>query len=65
MNPCSLPLHWPGDERCRYIVVDTEDQGVVTFGLARQLAGAMQAQYFKIDDLKAETLVNILKGQSI
>ncbi|WP_035274270.1 putative cobaltochelatase [Desulfogranum japonicum] len=53
------------DERCRYIVVDTEDQGVVTFGLAQQLAGAMQAQYFKIDDLKAESLVNIVKGQSV
>ncbi|MBM9538449.1 vWA domain-containing protein, partial [Desulfobulbus alkaliphilus] len=51
------------DERSRYIVVDTEEAGLVTFGLARQLAAAMQAQYFKIDDLKAEALVNIVRGQ--
>jgi len=49
------------DERVRYIVVDTESQGLVKFGLARELAQAMQADYFKIEDLKADTLVNIAK----
>ncbi|MDX9834223.1 MAG: putative cobaltochelatase [Desulfobulbus sp.] len=52
------------DGRSRYIVVDTEEAGLVTFGLARRLAGAMEAQYFKIDDLKAEALVNIVRGQN-
>ena len=51
------------DERIRFIVVDTESQGLVNFGLARKLAGAMSAQYFKIEDLKADTLLNIAKGE--
>ncbi len=51
------------DERIRFIVVDTESQGLVNFGLAHQLAGAMSAQYFKIEDLKADTLLNIVKGE--
>jgi magnesium chelatase subunit D len=51
------------DERSRHIVVDTEEEGLVTFGLARQLAAALCAQYFKIEDLKAQSLVDIVKGQ--
>ncbi len=50
------------DKRIRSIVVDTEEAGLVTFGLARRLAGAMEAQYFKIDDLKAQALVDIVRG---
>lgn len=53
------------DERIHHIVVDTEEDGLVTFGLARRLSDALQAQYFKIDDLKAQTLVNIVKGQHL
>jgi magnesium chelatase subunit D len=52
------------EERIRFIVVDTESQGLVSFGLADRLAGAMGAQYFKIEDLKADTLMNIVKGES-
>jgi magnesium chelatase subunit D len=51
------------DERTRHIVVDTEEAGLVTFGLAQRLAAALHAQYFKIDDLKAQSLVDIVKGQ--
>jgi magnesium chelatase subunit D len=51
------------DERVQHIVVDTEEAGLVTFGLARRLAAALQARYFKIDDLKARSLVDIVKGQ--
>ncbi len=51
------------EDRVRRIVVDTEEAGRVTFGLAARLAAAMEAQYFKIDDLKARTLVEIVKGQ--
>ena len=49
------------DGRIRIIVVDTENQGLVKFGLAQKLAGAMNAQYFKIEDLKSESLLNIAK----
>ncbi|MGD9367147.1 MAG: putative cobaltochelatase [Desulfobacteraceae bacterium] len=52
------------DQRIRFIVVDTETKGLVTFGLAQKLAGAMNAQYFKIEDLKADTLLNIVKGEA-
>lgn len=51
------------DDRIRFIVVDTESQGLVNFGLAARLAGAMSAQYFKVEDLKADTLLNIVKGE--
>jgi magnesium chelatase subunit D len=50
------------DERIQHIVVDTEEAGLVTFGLAQRLAAALQARYFKIEDLKAQSLVNIVKG---
>jgi magnesium chelatase subunit D len=49
------------EDRVRFIVVDTESQGLVHFGLARQLAAGLGAQYFKIEDLKADTLVNIAR----
>ena len=66
-KPVEESLHLAGalsqDGRIRTIVVDTEEAGLVTFGLARRLAGAMEAQYFQIDDLKAEALVNIVRGQ--
>jgi len=52
------------DPRVRYVVVDTEEQGLVTFGLARRLAAALGADYFKIETLEAQTLVNIAKGKS-
>ncbi|MDZ7596729.1 MAG: putative cobaltochelatase [Desulfobacterales bacterium] len=53
------------DGRIRHIVVDTEEEGLVTFGLARRLAVALSADYFKIETLKAQTLVNIVKGQRV
>ncbi|MBU1056015.1 MAG: putative cobaltochelatase [Proteobacteria bacterium] len=51
------------DERTQFIIVDTEEAGLVSFGLANHLAAAMHAKYFKIDDLKAQSLVDIVKGQ--
>jgi magnesium chelatase subunit D len=53
------------EERIKYIVVDTEEAGVVTFGLAAQLAVQLEAEYFKIDDLKARDLVDIVTGRTI
>ncbi len=52
------------DERIRFIVVDTETQGLINFGLARKLARAMNAQYFKTEDMKADTLLNIVRGEA-
>jgi len=49
------------DPRVIYIVVDTEETGLVTFGLAEQLARVFNARYFKIEELKADQLVNIVK----
>jgi magnesium chelatase subunit D len=49
------------DDRVKYIVVDTESQGIVTFGLAGKLAAAFGAECCKIDDLKAEALVELAR----
>ncbi len=49
------------DERVKYIVVDTEEPGALSFGLAAELAGSLGAAYFKINELKAEALVNIVR----
>ncbi|WP_457573107.1 VWA domain-containing protein [Desulfolithobacter sp.] len=50
------------DNRVKYLVIDTEDTGVVTFGLARRLATALVADYFKIRDLQAQTLVQLIRN---
>ena len=49
------------DPRVVYIVVDTEEPGLVNFGLAGRLAEALGARYFKIEELKADQLVDIVK----
>jgi magnesium chelatase subunit D len=51
------------EERVKYAVVDTEEPGIMSFGLAVRLAEALGADYFKTEDLKAETLVDIVKGE--
>jgi magnesium chelatase subunit D len=50
------------DDRVKYIVVDTEPQGIVTFGIAEKLALAARAEYCKMDDLKADSLVGLVHG---
>ncbi len=49
------------DDRIRFIIIDTESPGIVQFGLARKIAMALNAQYFRIEELKADTLLNIAK----
>lgn len=49
------------EKRTQYIVVDTEEDGLVTFDLARKLAAALGAEYFKTKDLRAEELVGIIR----
>jgi len=49
------------EERIKTLVIDVEKNGFLTFGLARELAAALSADYYKIDDLKADTLVKAVK----
>ncbi|MDD3581644.1 MAG: putative cobaltochelatase [Desulfobacca sp.] len=49
------------EERIKFIVVDTEEAGIVSFGLAAELAAALGANYFKIEDLKANELVDVVR----
>ncbi len=53
------------EKRATYIVVDTEEEGIVTFDLASRLAAALGGSYFKIKDLQAEELVHIVRGNQI
>jgi magnesium chelatase subunit D len=53
-----------GDEgRIRSVVIDVEKPGLVNFGLAGELAEHMGGRCFKIEDLRAETLVDILRRE--
>ncbi len=52
------------EERIKTLVVDVEKNGFLTFGLARELAQILGADYYKIDDLKADTLVQAVKKRS-
>jgi len=49
------------EDRIKYIVVDTEQLGIIRFGLAEKLASALCADYFKIEDLKANELIDITR----
>ncbi len=58
----SIARMMSADERIRFVVIDTEDESIMALGLARHLAAALKAQYFKIDDLRADELLKIVKG---
>lgn len=45
------------EQRIKSLVVDVEKEGFLSFGLARRLAEALGATCFRVEDLKAETLV--------
>ncbi|RZB33078.1 MAG: magnesium chelatase subunit D [Desulfobacteraceae bacterium Eth-SRB2] len=49
------------DTRVNTAIVDVEKSGLITFGLAHQLSRQMGARYFRIEDLKSDTLVEILR----
>jgi magnesium chelatase subunit D len=49
------------DARVNTAVVNVEKSGLISFGLAHQLSLQMGARYFKIEDLKADTLVKVLQ----
>lgn len=50
------------DDRVQYIVVDTENSGLVKFGLAGKLADSLKARYFPVTELKTNSLMDIVKG---
>ena len=49
------------DRRIAWIVVDTEPRGFTSLGLARTLARTIGGQYYKIEDLKADDIVGMVK----
>ncbi|WP_238134219.1 putative cobaltochelatase [Calderihabitans maritimus] len=50
------------EERIRSLVVDVENDGFLSFGLAHQLAVALDADYYKLNDLRAERLLEAVHG---
>jgi len=49
------------DSRIRSVVIDVEKAGMISFGLACQLSVQMGARYLKIDDLKANDLLEAIR----
>lgn len=56
-----LAVRLAREQRVRYLLVDTEEQGLIRFGLAAKIAEALQAEYFKTSELQADTLLEIIK----
>jgi len=50
------------EHRIQFIVVDSESDGAVSFGLAQKLAANLNAEYCKIQDLKVNQLIDIARG---
>ncbi len=49
------------DDRIKFIVVDTEPAGMIAFGLARKVAESLDAEYCRIEDLKANKLLDVVR----
>jgi magnesium chelatase subunit D len=50
------------DKRIKSIVVDAEEDGGFRYNLSARLAKILQANYFKIKDLKADVLLEIVRS---
>jgi magnesium chelatase subunit D len=50
------------DQRVRWVVVDTEPKSGMSLGLARQLAGSLNAEYFETEKLKARELIDLVRS---
>ncbi|MHC1745086.1 MAG: putative cobaltochelatase [Syntrophobacteraceae bacterium] len=57
----SLATSMARDDRIKFIVVDTEPNGMIRFGLAHKLAESLGAEYCKIEDLKANKLLDVVR----
>lgn len=50
------------ETRIKTLVVDVERDGFLSFGLARDLAAVLGAEYYRIEDLKADVLVEAVRA---
>ncbi|MEW6380150.1 MAG: putative cobaltochelatase [bacterium] len=53
------------DDRVRTLVVDVEKKGFMSFGLSEKIARQMGAKYFLLEDLRASTLMEAVKGEMV
>lgn len=51
------------DQRLHSVVIDVEKQGLITFGLAGDLAAHLGAAYYQVDDLRADEVVQVLRAE--
>jgi magnesium chelatase subunit D len=51
------------EKRAKYLVVDTEEHSFLAFNMAARLAEALGADYFQIDEMKAQTLLDIVRRE--
>lgn len=52
------------DSRVQWVVIDSESRRGMQLGLAKPLATALKAPRLAIEDLKAQDLVNVVKGHA-
>jgi magnesium chelatase subunit D len=65
MDEClELARRLSREERARFILVDTEEQGLIRFGLATKIAEALGAHYFRTAELKADVLLDLIKKKA-
>ncbi len=50
------------DKRIKAIVVDAEEDGGFRYNLSARLAKVLEADYFKIKDLRADVLLEIVRS---
>ena len=57
--------HLGRNKQVKYIVIDTEKKGLISFGLAYKIARALGGIYVKIEDLKTDTLIELVKNNFV
>lgn len=50
------------ENKIKTLVIDVEKKNLLSFGLAKQLADNLGGVYYKIEDLKADTLVQAVRN---
>ncbi len=53
--------HIRDDTRIRKIVIDVEKPGLLMLGMAKKISQYLDAHYFKIEDLKASEILNVVR----
>lgn len=44
------------------MVIDIEKSGIMSFGIAKRLADALGGKYFKLDELRSDDIINIVRA---